>query len=92
MADGDKDLDQEFIDEVNAGYLLGKYSPEIMDLITQATGKSKYLDALKQGKEIFDKEIRDDYTPDWLKEDRFKENKSDLGKARGKDDRDDLDR
>ena len=86
MSDEDKDLDQEFIDNVNAGYLLGKYSPEIMDLIVQVTGKSKYLDALKQGKEISDKEIRDDFTPDWLKEDRFKENKSDLSKSRGKDD------
>lgn len=92
MADNDKDLDQEFIDEVNAGYLLGKYSPEIMDLIVQATGNSRYLDALKQGKEIFDKEIRDDYTPDWLKENRFKVNKSDLGKSREKDGKDDPER
>ncbi|MCR8561033.1 hypothetical protein KXD93_25475 [Mucilaginibacter sp. BJC16-A38] len=91
MADEDKDLDQEFINEVNAGYLLGKYAPDFWDLIVHSTGNSKVLAAMKQGKGIFDNE-KTNHLPGWLKGDRFKEDNASWERSREKDDKDEPER
>ena len=85
MANDDKIEEQEYIDAVNSGYFLNKYSPEIAELIVSARGDSQWLQGFKKGKELLDEEERA-MIPDWLKDDRVASTKNDIEPKKDKSD------
>ena len=79
--------DREYLDLYNKGYGMYQFSPEMADLINSTKSTDPRIAPLKAGisKAMHEKEINMDYTPDWLKKDRFKENTKDIGDDLDKD-------
>lgn len=72
----EQETDQEYIDSYNAGYLIGKYSPEIRDLLVPVKGDGQKFEAFTSGMEQYSLEQTNDRTiiekpkdnlPDFLK-------------------------
>jgi hypothetical protein len=71
----EQETDQEYIDSYNAGYLIGKYSPEIRDLLVPVKGDGQKFEAFTSGMEQYSLEEANktaiekpkDNLPDFLK-------------------------
>ncbi len=74
----DKLEEQEYIDLYNKGYGLYKFSPEMAELVIMGKSKAPQMNALKAGVEQSKNDYEPDLLPDWLKQDRFKENGKDM--------------
>ena len=86
MAENKEIEDQEYIDQFNAGYLIGKHSPELADLIDHMRSDNLKLMAIKDGIGEYASEkelnLEKERMPSWLKEDPFKQNLDVIGPSK----------
>ncbi|RYZ82763.1 MAG: hypothetical protein EOP04_21410, partial [Proteobacteria bacterium] len=68
---GKEFIEADYVKGFNEGYMLAKYAPDLAEQLAKATGTGSRLEGVKDAREVYLGEQREERLPNWLKKDRL---------------------